>query len=152
MSTFKKIKLGTVFLWVIVFLWLILIFALSAQLADQSADVSKKVAETIIERIAWVFHIDIDTETITSLAKQFDHLVRKYAHGSIYFVLGGLVIMTLIKSGIRGFRAYVLTIVFCLFYAVTDEMHQLFVPGRSGQISDILIDIAGAVFGIGRGV
>ena len=32
-------------------------------------------------------------------------------------------------------------------YAVTDEVHQLFVPGRSGRITDVLIDGAGAVVG-----
>ena len=33
-------------------------------------------------------------------------------------------------------------------YAATDEMHQLFVPGRSGQVSDVLLDSAGAIAGL----
>ena len=33
-------------------------------------------------------------------------------------------------------------------YAATDEMHQLFVPGRSGQVSDVLLDSAGAMAGL----
>ncbi|HJA34824.1 MAG TPA: VanZ family protein [Candidatus Mediterraneibacter merdigallinarum] len=33
-------------------------------------------------------------------------------------------------------------------YAATDEVHQLFVPGRSGQISDVILDSAGALAGV----
>lgn len=33
-------------------------------------------------------------------------------------------------------------------YAASDEFHQLFVPGRSGQISDVLLDSAGVCFGV----
>ncbi len=36
----------------------------------------------------------------------------------------------------------------CIFYAATDEFHQLFVSGRSGQLRDVCIDAAGAVIGI----
>ena len=31
---------------------------------------------------------------------------------------------------------------------MTDEVHQLFVPGRSGQISDVILDSAGALAGV----
>ena len=33
-------------------------------------------------------------------------------------------------------------------YAVTDEFHQLFVPGRSGQMTDVMIDSGGALVGL----
>ena len=33
-------------------------------------------------------------------------------------------------------------------YAATDEFHQLFIPGRSGQVSDVLLDSAGALAGV----
>ena len=33
-------------------------------------------------------------------------------------------------------------------YAATDEFHQLFVPGRSGQLSDVILDSAGALAGV----
>lgn len=33
-------------------------------------------------------------------------------------------------------------------YAATDEFHQLFVPGRSGQLKDVLIDTAGGALGL----
>ncbi len=33
-------------------------------------------------------------------------------------------------------------------YAASDEIHQLFVPGRSGQLSDVILDSAGALAGV----
>lgn len=37
----------------------------------------------------------------------------------------------------------------CLFYAVTDEFHQSFIPGRTSLVSDILVDFMGAMIGLG---
>ncbi len=149
MSTSKKSKLITLSLWAAVILWLALIFSLSAQPAVQSKGLSEKVIETIITAVAWTVHADMDAKTMSGLVKQFHHVVRKLAHGWIYFVLGILVITTLIKTGIRGFKAYALATLFCISYAAIDEMHQTFVPGRGGQLADILIDAVGAVLGIG---
>ncbi len=53
------------------------------------------------------------------------------------------------RSGIRGFRGFILSLVFCILYAISDEVHQLFVPGRGAQVSDVLIDSLGAFLGIG---
>ena len=39
-------------------------------------------------------------------------------------------------------------IIICILYAISDEIHQLFVPGRSGQVSDVLLDTLGAFTGI----
>ena len=41
-----------------------------------------------------------------------------------------------------------LTLAICFLYAVSDEVHQVFVPGRAGRISDVMIDTSGAVLGI----
>jgi len=37
----------------------------------------------------------------------------------------------------------------CSLYAVTDEIHQLFVPGRSGELRDVMIDSIAALVGVG---
>lgn len=36
-----------------------------------------------------------------------------------------------------------------MIYTISDEIHQLFVLGRGGQIKDVIIDSSGAVVGIG---
>ena len=40
-----------------------------------------------------------------------------------------------------------LSLIFSFLYACTDELHQIFVPGRSAQFRDVLIDTLGASFG-----
>ena len=66
-----------------------------------------------------------------------DFVVKKFAHISEYAILFALTFRAVEKK----FQvAYIITVA----YAVTDELHQLFVPGRTAQISDILIfDLAG---------
>ena len=44
-------------------------------------------------------------------------------------------------------RTALLAIVFGVAYAVTDEMHQMFVPGRSAEAADLLADSAGVILG-----
>jgi VanZ family protein len=36
-----------------------------------------------------------------------------------------------------------------LLYSASDELHQVFVPSRTGQISDVLVDTSGAAIGLG---
>ena len=46
-------------------------------------------------------------------------------------------------------KLFVITSGFCFFYAITDEIHQMFVPGRAAMIKDVVIDLAGAMIGAG---
>lgn len=54
-----------------------------------------------------------------------------------------------IRSGVKGSKAFIFSLMFCILYAVSDEVHQLFVLGRGAQVTDVLIDSAGAFVGIG---
>ena len=43
-------------------------------------------------------------------------------------------------------RKYVLLAsIICIIYALTDEFHQTFIDGRSGQISDVFLDSSGSL-------
>ena len=46
------------------------------------------------------------------------------------------------------FKPYLFTMVFCYLYACTDEIHQLFIQGRSGSFTDTIIDFIGCLFGL----
>ncbi|MCE5286409.1 MAG: VanZ family protein [Pelosinus sp.] len=148
MNQLNRIKIVKIALWGVVFLWLVLIFALSAQPAERSDLLSKRITGIIAGAISWIASLDIDAKTINGLISVWNNVVRKFAHGWVYFILGILVIKAITYTRLTGFKAYVLTLVFCSIYAASDEFHQLFVPGRSGQISDVLIDLLGAVFGM----
>lgn len=76
-------------------------------------------------------------------------LVRKTAHFTEYAILGALFYLNfrqLQKLNSRP-KKILLPIVFSFLYACTDEIHQIFVPGRSAQFRDVLIDTLGASFG-----
>lgn len=135
--------------WIFVFLWVGGIFAFSAQPAVESNDFSLEVTYAIVKAAVHVLPIDADEKTVTGLAVKLNGFVRKCAHGTIYFILGMVAAKTFIVSGMREKRACLLALLFCFLYAVFDEFHQLFVPGRGGQVSDIIIDACGAALGIG---
>lgn len=64
-----------------------------------------------------------------------DYPLRKCAHALEYAVL-----FVLARRGLPAGRAWL----FCAAYAVSDEWHQRFVPGRAGRLSDVLLDGASA--------
>ncbi len=136
MKDLKKI-LG----WVIVILWMAMIFCLSHQPAVESDDLSIDMGEIIIGTAESFGINELDIGIV-------NHLVRKNAHFFIYLVLGVLVINALKSIKLIDYEYIIFSIVICILYAVTDEAHQIFIPGRSGQIRDVLIDSIGALVGI----
>lgn len=55
---------------------------------------------------------------------------------------------TVTKSGDRGMKAFTIILAICIIYGITDETHQLFVPGRAFQLSDLVMDAIGSMIGI----
>jgi VanZ family protein len=134
-------KLLILISWAAVLLWLVVIFQLSAQNAEHSGALSKGLSRIILgvlEKVAPQFQFDLDS---------LDHLLRKNAHFLAYVILSILVINAKRRSGLKGLRWFIMALLFCVLYAVSDEIHQLFVPGRSAQIRDVLIDGSGVVLG-----
>jgi VanZ family protein len=71
----------------------------------------------------------------------------KINHFIAYFILAILVNLTLIyqrKSRLLFERASIATVVICLFYGALDEVHQMFIPGRSAETLDWFADAFGA--------
>lgn len=128
--------------WFTVVIWMVLIFLLSHQPANESSELSQgftDVVMSIIETVVSPLQIDMD----------FLHFfIRKSAHFFAYFVLGILVFHALRLSNVYGIRAVLITLGICIIYAISDEVHQLFIPGRSGEVTDVIIDSTGAMVGI----
>ena len=74
-------------------------------------------------------------------------LTRKAAHIFIYFILGILMFNVVKDFPLSKKRVVLLSILLVLLYAVTDEFHQSFVPGRSAELRDVLIDTTAGVVG-----
>lgn len=128
--------------WSAVIVWMALIFFLSHQPATDSRELSSGITEFILAAVEKASpeareHVDM-----------LHHIVRKNAHFMIYLILGAMALNALKRSGVRGYKSSVFAIGICVLYAMSDELHQLFVPGRSGEIKDVLIDSSGSAFGI----
>lgn len=83
--------------------------------------------------------------------KKTNHLitfVRKGAHFIIYFLLGFLVINLFIEFNLSFSQIIIFSLLFCFLYASSDEIHQLFIVGRSGSLFDVLLDTISSFLGI----
>lgn len=129
--------------WIAVILWMLLIYTSSAQIADDSNELSKGITQSIIEIVESI--IPGNVISMDSL----NYLIRKSAHFFTYLILALLVLNAVRKSGVFGVKSFTISLAICALYAISDETHQLFVPGRGGQATDVLIDTFGAMFGIG---
>ena len=134
-------------LWLLVILWMGIIFFLSAQTAAESSGLSGQTIRTLIPIFMPEF-IDISQVQQNEIVANLQHLVRKIAHILIYFILGILCMCTLISHELKLKVKVYAALVICTVYAATDELHQLFVDGRGGQLSDIFIDFCGALLGV----
>jgi len=128
--------------WAFVLVWMALIYKLSSQSAHQSNDLSEGVAGYIVRTIE-----KVSSKNSFDLSR-FNHIARKSAHFLTYLILGLLVMNAASRSGLVGFNVLALSMGICVLYAISDEVHQLFVPGRGAQVKDVLIDSAGAAVGI----
>ena len=138
-----RISIGSVLSWVAVIVWMAFIFYLSAQVAEQSNQLSTGITETIIGIIRKLI------PNAKPDLNSFNHFVRKNAHFFAYLVLGLLTSNALGRNKAHSYRRALFALLICALYAVSDEVHQLYVPGRGGQATDVLIDSAGALVGSG---
>jgi VanZ family protein len=75
----------------------------------------------------------------------------KIEHFGAYGLLSAILYLNLLfQEKFRLFNKYPATfaIMIASFYGMLDELHQLFVPGRSADIIDWLADFSGAVLGV----
>lgn len=139
---FKKILL-----WCALICCMSLIFNFSSQEATRSDDVSSNFIKTIVKIVD--FNDRLSEEEIEKIAENLNFLIRKAAHFSIYALLGLLFSLLICQYKSIKTNHFLFAIIFCFLYACSDEIHQLFVPGRSGEIKDVLLDTLGGTFGSG---
>ena len=123
-------EIGSLREWVPVILWGALIFTLSTS-AFSAANTAR-----IIDPLLRILIPGISTASV-----DVGHmLVRKLAHFTEYGILFWLLI-----RGPMAERPY-LALMLCVIYALTDEGHQVFVPGRTASLYDVALDSTGALF------
>lgn len=127
--------------------WMAVIFLFSNQKSTNSTQISNSFIDSTIIKIYQVFDSDVSEEKVQLIREYFFLPVRKLAHFAVYFILGILVLFTLKEYGIKKDLIYY-SILICFLYAVSDEIHQLFIVGRSGEVKDVILDTFGSVLAI----
>lgn len=148
---YKKVnafaKAGRVVLSLLTICWMAVIFWFSAAPAPESSEMSY----TVGIQVGKIVVSDFDAWNIeeqNAFAEKIEYPIRKTAHAAEYAILGMLVLGTAHIYGGRGKKAMRYAWIWTTIYAATDEFHQLFVPGRSGQVRDVILDSAGALAGV----
>lgn len=126
---------------------MVLIFNFSSEDGVVSTGTSTGVTKAASQILFSEFE-EMQPQQQNFIVEGLQHFVRKLAHFSIYMLLGvfSYAAMLLSLEKLR-FKAPIALIV-CAAYAVFDEIHQLFVPGRTAKITDVLIDTAGSLVGM----
>lgn len=120
----------TLMRWAAPAIWVVLLFVLSTSVF--SSDETARIIDPVLR---WLF----PAASAARIALLHD-LVRKAAHFTNYAILFGL----LIHGPLAG-RPYA-ALGLCVAYALLDEGHQIFVPGRTASLYDVALDSSGALF------
>lgn len=139
---------------------MVLIFCFSAQSGGESESLSDTIARMLASAFVGGFD-NMPIEQQTQIIAQMSWPIRKTAHASEYACLAMSLVITCwqiaswrheTREGARlcprrvpfvGMTAFVIAVL----YACSDEIHQLFIDGRAGQVADVLVDASGAAIG-----
>ena len=161
-NTSKNTATKILISWILVIIWASVIFYLSSKSAPESTVQSQTIINSFAEILGTVIE---DEEMMTSI----DGIVRESAHGIEYFILGMLVFNALFttlnyrkqeellltaETGVectdkfRAINCMICACIVCSIYALSDEIHQIPIPGRTFELLDLAIDFTGIVLGI----
>ena len=130
---------------VLLVLWMGFIFSMSSENAEKSSNTSGQTIRVVLSAVPGFE--EQPEEVKVNIIEELQFIVRKSAHFIGYMILGILASGLILYYGNIN-KKYLLAFLICVIYAISDEIHQLFVPGRSGQVRDVLIDSAGSLLGI----
>lgn len=146
MSKLNKKTLLRILNWIVLIVWAVFIFSNSADNGTTSGGKSDVIANYVIDAV-YPDYENMDAEKKESLHSDVVFIVRKGAHITEFAVLGVLTSLLISQYTEKRRIWYPASIVCSVIYASTDEFHQLFVPGRGGQVRDVLIDSIGILVG-----
>ena len=150
-----------------IIIWMAVIFTFSAMSGEESNQKSKEaIKETVntIKNFDSKESVESEEKTTTEpnkevaekpknneeapkerLVEKLNTPLRKCMHASEYCILSILILNCMQKYNIKKSKSIIIAIIISFIYACTDEFHQLFVNGRAGRFTDVLIDTSGGV-------
>lgn len=123
---------------IIVVLWTFFIFGQSLLPGEVSSDQSGFIVDVLYPVFSRIgINIEVDT---------FTFIIRKLAHFTEYFILG--LFLQLLYKNIKHNTTYIFILLHGFITACMDETIQRFIPNRSGELRDVLIDTLGVITSI----
>lgn len=122
------------------------IFGFSNQNAETSSGLSQKVTNFVVEIIPKIK--DMPEQQKEEVTNRVEKVVRKIAHYSIYTLVGILLMGLMSTYKLKKLDQIATSLIIGMIYASTDEIHQVFVPGRGPLITDVILDTLGVITGI----
>lgn len=150
MMIYKTLKTNKykIFWFFLAVFWMALIFYFSAQRADASGRLSGSLCYRMANAINRIFSLDWTEEILLHYASVWDHPIRKAAHMTEYGILAVIFLGNFFQYPQTYDKRYLLAGGAAALYAASDEFHQLFVEGRSGEFRDVCIDSMGGILGL----
>ena len=141
-----KINIIRIVLFILILTTFITIFRFSSQDGQTSSSLSKEVTEKVTKRINKIQNLE-ETERKNVLSR-IEKIIRKIAHFSLYAIVGILLMSLACTYEFTELKRGGISFLIGLMYACLDELHQFFISERSAQITDVMIDSMGVLFGI----
>lgn len=132
----KRENLGKIISIILLLFWCSLIFYFSNQVGSVSEDSSSRILLFLDN----MFKSNLNNSIVATF------IVRKLAHMFLYFVLYFICLFVSKSYNIK--KKVLFCFLFCFLYAISDEVHQLFIYNRSFRIIDIFIDLMGSFIGL----
>ena len=131
--------------WLLTVFIMVMIFVFSSQEAVQSQKTSESFTKKVLSVSKSFKSLPEIKQNIVVERVQFS--VRKAAHFSVFALLG-ISLLSAMQLSFKKRFLWLFSYIIATVYAISDEVHQLFVIGRSCRVGDMFIDSMGALSGI----
>lgn len=146
----KAGRAGLLLSHILVGAWMVVIFCFSAQPGETSADLSGSISHLVMKIWNQLFQLGWNEAQVLEMTEIWDYPIRKLAHMTEFGILAVLIFIAIkYYAKVTTMRMrYIIAWAGAVCYAATDEFHQLFVPGRSGNLFDVCVDGTGALIAL----
>jgi len=124
------------------------IFFNSFMSSDQSIEESGRITKAVEKVVNTIYKDNPPEKVIHFFKTNFNNILRNSAHFLEFFILGILTILYSNRFKLTVFRRSSLVLLFCIVIALTDEIIQLFSPGRAFELYDLALDGLGSIVGV----
>lgn len=143
MGTKINILRGALFILLII--TFIVIFNFSNQNGEKSGGLSREITEDMTKNVQSIQKLEENEKN--KVLKKIEHIIRKTAHLLLYTLIGIITMSLMCTYNVKGSKRIETSLIVGVVYAVSDEIHQIFIPDRTASIIDVGIDSCGVLVG-----